>query len=74
MISKTLGERIKTCLTRSQLTEVHLANFLGIPLKRVKGFIKNEKTPDLDEKRRMADYIAGGNYDWLIHGITTNGH
>lgn len=71
MIPKTLGERIKKCMIQSQLTEVKLANSMCIPLKKLRSFIKNEAVPSPDEKWLLADLIAGGNYDWLIHGISS---
>ncbi len=70
MIPKTLGERIKKCMIQSQLTEVKLANSMCISVGKLRSFIKNKTEPTPDEKWLLADLVAGGNYDWLIHGIS----
>jgi transcriptional regulator with XRE-family HTH domain len=72
VIPETLGERIKKYLPPSGLTKIGLANALGVTLKRVESFIKNETTPTPDEKQRMAELLVGGNYDFLVHGKNTS--
>jgi len=69
VIPKTLGERITFCLKASQLKKKDLTKYLNVSPEKVNRFIRNEEIPDQDQKCAIADYLAGGNYDWIIHGV-----